>query len=761
LLVYFFVFSILGVFVITSIPSRSFSTSAQSGVISLTVPPGGFKVGRNPFVFGGSVSDPSITKVYIYRIGSPIMVLGRRRTDLPGVEFPVVNGQFTAYAAFLGVGPNTVRVSYIDKNGVVQSMETQVIYDPSLNEPHDVLTDLRATSLREAVGRPFEFQLRLRNRTTQVQAGVARVEFTSPRGATAMLREYTYNLQGEQRQTFSVTLRSDQVAEVGVYQITATTLNAQNVKVSDDFAYVETYRAQDYPFVDVSAQAGIAFLHQTPPSEGAGASWADFDLDGDYDLFLSNNNGPARLYRNNGDGTFTNVAQSAGLSDLTFLRSTRAGVWGDYDNDGDRDLFVTSPSLPNKLYRNNGNGTFTDVSSPAGIRPVVVNSYPAAWGDYDNDGFLDLYVSGNVTAPPDPDYQVSAYPNQLYHNDGDGTFTEVGFQLGLADLGPTLACQWADFDYDGDVDLFVINDFSAFTAYPGTIYRNDGPDGRGGWRFTDIGEDVGFHNIPLFGMGFTIGDFDRDGDQDYFVSNLGIPSLYRHEGGRFVDGTFDAGLTTLPLSGPYANQSLPTAFPNVGFLVNSWGVQFWDYDLDGWEDLWISASGMGTENFPIAPFNPNWLYHNEQNGKFTNVAPALGLNHPGRTRGFALADYDNDGDLDAYLANNDQYGVLLRNDLLTRNNWIKIELRGTVSNRDALGSRIELMAGGRKQIRLYPNSDPQASQPALEQVFGLADATTVDSITVHWPSGIVQTLPNVDPRTLGAAHKLVITESRN
>lgn len=731
---------------------------AQTDVITLDVPPEGVTIRRNPLILTGTVHDPTVQMVYINKVNAPVMVLGRRRMDMPGVPFPVVNGRFIGYAAFLGVGPNTVRVSYYDKNNALRSMDVRVVYNSSEFEAFDIVPDLRAESLRQPLGLPVELFIRLRNRTSQTATGLARLELKKPDGSVLSLSPISYTIDAGRRQEFAPTLETEELDQLGLYEVILTVLGQQGQVVSSDNVHFEIYRPEEFPFVDVSAQAGIRFLHQLSFSEGGGASWADYDNDGDVDLFVSNLGGPARLYRNNGNGTFTDVTQAAGFRDQTFLRATRAGVWGDYDNDGDRDLFVTSPSLANRLYRNNGNGTFTDVSAAAGIRPLVLNSYPAAWGDYNGDGFLDLYVSGNVTGGLGPDFQVTAYPNQLYRNNGNGTFTEVGLQLGVANQGPTLACQWVDYDYDGDVDLFVINDFSAFTEFPGTIYRNDGPDPQRGWKFTDIGREVGFHDVPLFGMGFTMGDYDGDGDQDYFVSNLGIPCLFRNDGSFFSDATLGAGVTAFyPSTGPYT-KPLPGAFPNVGWLVNTWGVQFWDYDLDGWLDLYIAASGMGTENFPIAPFNPNWLYHNNGDGTFTDVSQRLGLDHPGRTRGIALADYDNDGDLDVYLANNDQYGVLLRNDLITGNNWIKIELRGTVSNRDAIGSRIVLEAGGRRQIRLYPDSDPQSSQAPLEQVFGLGQASRVDRITIYWPSGIVQTLTDIDPSAYGPAHKLIVTE---
>jgi hypothetical protein len=332
----------------------------------------------------------------------------------------------------------------------------------------------------------------------------------------------------------------------------------------------------------------------------------------------------------------------------------------------------------------------------------------------------------------------------LYHNNGDGTFTDVTFPLGLGRQGPTWAVLWLDYEDDGDLDLYIVNDFGAHTGYPNALYRNDGPDGPGGWKFTSIGKETGF-DVPMYAMGLAAGDYDRDGDLDLFMSNIGIPVLNRRDGDVYVDGTFEAGLGVAhPSNGLYANED---------WLINTWGSVWWDYDLDGWLDLYFGSSGMSTPNFSIARFNPNFLFHNNQDGTFTNLAPQLGVNHPGRTRGVALADYDRDGDLDLGLLNNGEYFVLYRNDLPRTNNWLQIELRGTVSNRDAIGSKIFVTAGGVTQVRPYPDADPMCSQSTLETVFGLGQATQIDQLTVRWPSGRTRTLTDV-----AVNQRLLLTE---
>lgn len=726
-----------------------FVTRGQSDTITIDAPPGGLISGTKTIVLNGSVREPSIKTVYIARLGSPVIVLGRLRRDLPGVPFPVINGRFTGYASFLEAGDNTIRIIAFDAGGMRNTTDIKVNYNRAFLERPVVALTLTAKTSREIAGRRIELNFDLVNNTKQEQAGVVHLEVSPPTGGVALTQDTRFNLPGGTSQSIDTIISTNTLQPLGICKATATVRNTAGEKLSSDFMFFETYQAEDYPFRDVSIEAGIHFLHQGN-GQAAGASWADFDRDGNYDLFATSERGPAKLFRNRGDGTFADVTQVAGLGDQLILPRTRAGIWGDYDNDRYPDLFITLPANYSRLFHNNRDGTFSDVTGPSKIRSRG-QTYSAAWGDYDNDGLLDLYVILNS------DF------NQLYHNNGDGTFSEVAEQVGVDDLGDALGAQWIDYDDDGDVDLFVINDFSAFTGYPGTIYRNDGPDGSGGWRFRNVGDLAKFHDVPLYGMGLGVADYDNDGDQDFFVSSIGIPGLFRNDGGVFSDATFGAGVTMEhPSNGPYAQGGLTGPFPNVGWWVSSWGVQFWDYDLDGWPDLHVGASGMTAgdypENYPIAPFSPNWAFHNNHDGTFTSVGPMLGLNHPGRTRSVAMADYDNDGDLDIYLANNSQYGVLLRNDLGRENNWIKIVLRGTVSNRDAIGSKVSLTAGGLTQRRLFPDSDPYCSQPAPEMVFGLGKSSKIDTITIRWPRGKIQTLTGIDSLDLGPTHKLIITE---
>jgi hypothetical protein len=363
-------------------------------------------------------------------------------------------------------------------------------------------------------------------------------------------------------------------------------------------------------------------------------------------------------------------------------------------------------------------------------------------------------VGNNDGLPPVPPefVGVEGWPNRLFHNNRDGTFTDVSRQLGVDNRGRTLDALWCDYDDDGDVDLFVVNDFGQFSGFPDAVYRNDGPDGSGGWRFTDVSDAIGFGiHSQQYGMGIAAGDYDMDGDFDFYITGGGINLFHRNNGnGTFAEVAVAAGV------------GLP--FPAIGpsYLAGNddqnhgWGCTWWDYDLDGWIDLYVSNSWLGTMgNFPAAYINPNLLYRNNRDGTFTDVAASLGLNHGGRNRGHALADFDNDGDLDLYLAMIGQRNVLFRNDLQTGNNWLKIELVGTVSNRDAIGAKITVTTGNVRQIRPVPNADPHLSQNSLEQVFGLGKSMEAD-IEVRWPRGAV-----TPKMTVRANQKIVITEPRS
>jgi hypothetical protein len=258
---------------------------------------------------------------------------------------------------------------------------------------------------------------------------------------------------------------------------------------------------------------------------------------------------------------------------------------------------------------------------------------------------------------------------------------------------------------------------------------------------------LGIHS-QQYGMGITAGDYDMDGDLDYYITGGGINLFHRNNG----DGAFDEVAEQVGVGIPF-----PTTGPSFLYGTDDqnhgWGCSWWDYDLDGWQDLYVSNSWLGTRgNFPAAYYNPNMLYRNNRDGTFTDIAAPLGLNHGGRNRGHAFADYDNDGDLDLYLAMLGQKNVFFRNDLQTGHNWLKIELIGTVSNRDAIGAKITVITDTLRQLRPVPYADPHLSQNSLQQVFGLGKSTTAD-IEVRWPRGTVQRLMNVPVN-----QKLVIQE---
>jgi len=378
--------------------------------------------------------------------------------------------------------------------------------------------------------------------------------------------------------------------------------------------------------VDFSNVTDIAGVGCTGLSFGV--AWGDYDNDGDLDLYVANYNEANVLYRNNGDGTFTDVTDEAGVS----CRGHSRGVaWGDYDNDGDLDLYVANDGA-NVLYRNNGDGTFTDVTSEAGVS-CTGSSCGVAWGDYDNDGDLDLYVANFYEA------------NVLYRNNGDGTFADVTSEAGVGYTGYSRGVAWSDYDNDGDLDLYVAN----YEA--NVLYRNNGDD-----TFTDVTDEAGV-GYTGSSWGVAWGDYDNDGDLDLYVANYEANVLYRNNGdGTFTDVTGQAG---------------------VGCTGNSRGVAWGDYDNDGDLDLYVA-------NY----YGANVLYRNNGDGTFTMVGAGVGCT--GNSRGVAWGDYDNDGDLDLYVAN-DEANVLYRNNG-NLNHWLQIRLHGTISNRSAIGTKVKVIA---------------------------------------------------------------------
>ena len=447
-------------------------------------------------------------------------------------------------------------------------------------------------------------------------------------------------------------------------------------------------------FTEVGNVAGMA---STNGSKGVG--WGDYDGDGDLDLFVSTDFGDDLLYKNNGDGTFTDVASSAGMASSP---NSFGMAWSDYDNDGDLDLYVTKSSADHLLYRNNGDGTFTDVASSAGVNSNGGQSTGVSWMDYNLDGAVDLYVVNFSGA------------NWLYKNNGDNTFTDVASSAGVATASNDQIGIWADYDLDGDPDLYLDRNGGNL------LYQNDG-DG----TFTDVATTLGVNDGGQ-GRGASWVDYDNDGDPDLFLA-IRDPStnvLFQNDG----DGTF-TDVTTAASVG------------NTDFASGSaWA----DYDLDGDLDLHVP-------NFNSSDL----LYSNDGDGTFTEMANSAGVDDGGGGIASSWGDYDGDGDLDLYLArNNGEANRFYRNNNSNSNRWLHIELTSQGQNRSSIGTKVTAVTGSTRQRRDVDGGSGYWSQPSLALEFGFGGTTTVDSLIVEWATGQVTIQTNV-----GTNQVLALTET--
>jgi hypothetical protein len=514
-------------------------------------------------------------------------------------------------------------------------------------------------------------------------------------------------------------------------------------------------------FRDIAKAAGIRFIHDNAATAekylietmGAGCGWIDYDLDGLLDLYLVNGAATklyqpkarlrGALYRNNGDGTFTDVTEKAGVG-AEGLFGMGVAV-GDYDNDGFPDLMALGYDR-SILYHNNRNGTFSDVTAGAGVSNKGKWASSAAWFDYDRDGRLDLAIANYVIWSPEnniwcgdqkPGYRGYCHPNKfrgqrptVYRNNGDGSFTDVteASMVGRhASSGLGIAA--FDFDDDGWQDIFIAND-----ANPNFLFRNN-HDGTFSEVALQAGVAVSEDGKAEAGMGIDVADIDGDGRLDVFITHLDLEHarLYRNlGGGLFEDATFAAKLG-------YAT-----------FRYSGFGAFFIDYDNDGARDIFM-ANGHILDNIELYHpetryAEPKLLYRNNGRGAFENMSDKLGsdLQLPRVSRGAAVADFDNDGDLDALISNNGQEPQLLLNEGASGAHWLEVALVGTRSNRDGVGARVKVVAG---DLVLYDQRKGGRSYQSAHDGrlhFGLGARSKVDLIEVRWPSGTADTLKNIE-----------------
>jgi enediyne biosynthesis protein E4 len=513
---------------------------------------------------------------------------------------------------------------------------------------------------------------------------------------------------------------------------------------------------------DITQKVGVHFSHTSsvekkyiPESMSGGVLLIDYDRDGWPDIYFTNaptldmalkgEKARSALYHNNHDGTFTDVTDKAGVATPCFANG---GAVGDYNNDGWPDIFVTCLGR-NVLYRNNGDGTFTDVSAQAGVEHAIWSA-GAAFGDYDDDGFLDLMVVGYS------DFHLNDLPkfghaptcqfmgldvqcgprglpgagDYLYHNNGDGTFTDVSKPAGVDDPNGYygLAVIWADFNNTGRPDIFVAND-----STPNFLYRNDGHG-----KFTDIGLESGTalseDGLEQASMGIAVGDYLHTGRPSLYVTDFSqdYSAFYRNDGKwNFQDVSYQAGV----------------GLPSVPWV--KWGDAFVDLDNDGWLDLILVTGHVYPQVDQLPSGNgyrePKLLHLNQKDGTFCDASAEAGpaLQERRVSRGVAVGDLFNNGNMDVVVEDLDGSPMILKNEGISGRHWVSFELAGTKSNRLAIGARLKIVAGGMTQTDEIHSGGSYLSQNDLRVHFGLGSATKIDSLEIHWPSGTVEQIKDL------------------
>jgi len=539
--------------------------------------------------------------------------------------------------------------------------------------------------------------------------------------------------------------------------------------------------------LEESAKAlGVDFVHQGPTfdarlehimpqvaSMGAAVAVADFDRDGWQDFYLTNSGEGSlnRLYRNDGDGTFTDVAAALGVADVNRPGTgvSMGAVWGDYDNDGYEDLFLYKYGRP-ELFRNDGGRAFVRVSERAGL-PAWVNANAAIWWDYDRDGRLDLFLAGYWSEdvdlwrlkttrimPESFEYANNGGRKYVFRNRGDGTFDETSAALGIQSRRWTLAAAAADLRGTGFPDLFLANDYGI-----SELFANEG-----GHKFVEIGRDAGVGRTPKSGMNASFGDVFNDGRLSIYKTNISEPGVLVQANDLWVPRTGGPG-------GAIEYENLATSM-GVDLGGWSWGAQFGDLNNDGTLDLylvngyvsagertsyWYDFSEIAVGHSRIIADASHWpamrgrslsgyqrkrVWLNDGVGRFTDVAQDVGASDTFDGRAVALADLANRGVLDVIVANQRGPALIYRNVVRGGRHWIAVDLEGTASNRSAIGARVEVVWPGHRQVQEVSGGSGFSAQNQRRLHVGLGDAATVERVVIRWPSGRTQTIerPAID-----------------
>jgi len=490
-------------------------------------------------------------------------------------------------------------------------------------------------------------------------------------------------------------------------------------------------------FEETSQQIGLNHYFLSPNLMGGGSAFFDFNKDGLDDVWINGGSVPDKLFQNNGDGTFEDITAASGVLGLAFFGSSSV-ISGDVNNDGHKDIFIgTINNRPNRLFLNTGTGGFVDITESAGFMNETGWTTSVAFADINLDGYLDVYTgnyiedigiiyeNGEVVG-----FDHTCMTDNIYLNNGDLTFQKMDDSFWPNQAGCVLASAFTDYDMDGDPDLMIANDFGEWVV-PNRLFNNNHPE----LSMTEVGDQNGA-NPGLYGMGIAIGDYDLDEDMDYYVTNLGRNVLLNNQDLLFNDLATEAGVEDTQHNG----------LNTVG-----WGTSFEDINLDMYPDLLVANGHISAAEFIATnPVNPNKMYINNQDGTFADVSIESAFADGKIARGLSCSDIDNDGDIDILVMNitglvqpgEEGNIALYRNLNNNQNNWVKITLEGTVNNRDAYGSMVRCYVDGKVLIRELNGGSSHASQNSSTIHFGLAQNEQIDSLSVTWPGGKIQTIQN-------------------